>query len=144
MKENFTFSVIPGVSVLSPPGNTSRYSAGTVFSDFRTLTLSLLCLTLMVFSFVSRAQNPGVTLEQGGNGAFNNPTNPVEWQRGNLNPTKAHFIESYAVPYRVIMTDLPVNQEVKLTIGYDTKHSGRQALDFLIIRRNRQGVLQVA
>jgi hypothetical protein len=88
-------------------------------------------IVFVLFATVLSGQNPGISLEQGANGKFGTPTSPVEWIRGNVNQQKGHLIENYAVPYRVIMTNLPLNQDITLEIGYDTKHGGRNALDFL-------------
>lgn len=96
------------------------------------LLLILLFMTLAVI-----AQPPKINLEQGRNGSYTSPLSEVAWVNGNLNPQQAHYLENYSVPYRVVMENIPweslqaSNQTVKVTIGYDTKHSNRHALDFL-------------
>ncbi len=118
-----------------PPGELSCHRAvegknlhAHVSGGVRTV---MILFAFIVASLTGWAQNPSISLEQGANGDFDNPNSPVLWIRGNVNAQKAHLIENYAVPYRIIMTDMPIGQSVTLEIGYDTKHGDRHALDFL-------------
>ncbi|EMR04096.1 hypothetical protein [Cesiribacter andamanensis] len=86
----------------------------------------LLALPLSLY-----AQKPAASLEQVRNGGATSPVSPGNWQNGNLNASQAHFVESHSIPYRALLTGLPSNTEVSLTMAYDIRHSSRNALDFL-------------
>jgi hypothetical protein len=34
------------------------------------------------------------------------------------------MVEGYSIPYRAVMTSLPVGTPITLILGYDIKHSG--------------------
>ncbi|MBI1781775.1 MAG: hypothetical protein HYR66_10455, partial [Sphingobacteriales bacterium] len=74
---------------------------------------------------------PAVNLDQAGNGKYDAVQNPMQWQNGNLNPNQAHYIEHHSIPYRLIMTDMPVGTEVTLTMNFDFVNSKKYAIDFL-------------
>ncbi|HMB69831.1 MAG TPA: hypothetical protein VKU85_10985, partial [bacterium] len=74
---------------------------------------------------------PSVNLDQVRNGSAASPVDPGQWQNGNLNATQAHYVEGWSTSYRAIMTDLPVGQQITLTLAYDIKHSDTHALDYL-------------
>jgi len=74
---------------------------------------------------------PAVNLDQMRNGRATAPVSPGDWVNGNLGPQQAHYVENYSVPYRAVLTDLPTGTSITLTLGYDIKHSGRYALDYL-------------
>ncbi|HWQ11726.1 MAG TPA: hypothetical protein VNL77_02940 [Roseiflexaceae bacterium] len=80
---------------------------------------------------------PAANLDQCRNGSAASPNNCLDlggsqgWANGNANTTQAHYIEGYSIPYRVKMTDLPLNTTITLDLGYDIKHSGKHAIDFL-------------
>ncbi|HNW77227.1 MAG TPA: hypothetical protein PKJ28_10120, partial [Bacteroidales bacterium] len=70
-------------------------------------------------------------LDQARNGPYAAPLSPVHWVNGNVNQSQAHMVEGYSIPYRIVMTDMPIGQTVDLILEYDTRHSGANALDFL-------------
>ena len=74
---------------------------------------------------------PAADLDQAKNGKFDSPIDPPDWVNGNLNEQQAHYVEGYSIPYRVVMTDLPVGTTIVLTLGYDIKHSSAHAIDYL-------------
>src|SRR5512146_413713 len=74
---------------------------------------------------------PKANLDQARNGPHDSPWNPVQWVNGNVNQSQAHMVEGYSVPYRVVMTDMPIGTVVHLTLEFDTRHSNANALDFL-------------
>src|SRR6187200_744145 len=45
-------------------------------------------------------------LDQGQNGTPSAPISPVEWVNGNVNASKAHYVEGYSVSYRAVITGL--------------------------------------
>ncbi|MFO7723623.1 MAG: hypothetical protein R6V49_10425 [Bacteroidales bacterium] len=97
-----------------------------------------LCITALLFSFTASAQQPAASLEQGRNGNYTAPLDPIAWVNGNLNSQQAHMIEGYSVPYRVIMTNLVVGVPVELEIQYDTRHSSKHSLDFITYYDNME------
>jgi hypothetical protein len=74
---------------------------------------------------------PAANLDQAQNGAAGTPESPVDWVNGNTNSSNSHYIEGYSIPYRVVMTDLPLATPIVLDMGYDIKHSGKHAIDYL-------------
>ncbi|MCG9973360.1 hypothetical protein, partial [Christiangramia crocea] len=77
------------------------------------------------------SQQPAANLDQIRNGSADSPNNPGNWENGNLGPTQAHYFEGSSVGYRAILTNMPANTVVNLTLEYDVKHSGKHALDYL-------------
>ncbi|HRI61877.1 MAG TPA: hypothetical protein PK228_19195, partial [Saprospiraceae bacterium] len=75
---------------------------------------------------------PAADLDQYRNGAFTTPINTcTNWVNGNAGEQNSHYIEGWSIPYRCVMTDLPLNTSITLTLGYDIKHSNKNALDYL-------------
>lgn len=74
---------------------------------------------------------PKANLDQVRNGPATAPVSPGDWVNGNAGPSNAHYIEGYSIPYRCVMTDLPTGTPITLTLGYDIKHGGKHALDYL-------------
>ncbi len=75
---------------------------------------------------------PAADLDQYRNGPFNNPNNTcTNWVNGNAGEQNSHYIEGWSIPYRCVMTDLPLNTSITLTLGYDIRNSSKNALDYL-------------
>ncbi len=54
------------------------------------------------------------------------------WVSGNSGQTNAHYVEGFSVPYRARMQAVPTNRgDIVVFLGYDTKHAGHVAFDFL-------------
>ncbi|MGH3064748.1 MAG: DUF11 domain-containing protein, partial [Gaiellaceae bacterium] len=76
-------------------------------------------------------------LDQCRNGASAAPADCVDtdpnlgWVNGNAGSTNSHFVEGYSIPYRATLTEIPTVSSITLTLGYDIKHSGKHALDYL-------------
>jgi hypothetical protein len=82
------------------------------------------------------AAPPKITLDQCRNGSATDPNDcealggSAGWVNGNAGASNAHFVEGHSIPYRARLTDTPLgNNEV--TLGYDIRHSGVHAIDFL-------------
>ena len=85
--------------------------------------------------------NPAGDLDQCKNGGVNDtPLSPCQWVNGDLNDNQAHFIEGQSVPYRITLTNIPTSGtancsasgiDCELLIGYDVKHSSKNALDYV-------------
>ncbi|HRI60343.1 MAG TPA: hypothetical protein PK228_11485, partial [Saprospiraceae bacterium] len=75
---------------------------------------------------------PATDLEQYRNGTFDVPVNTcTNWVNDNAGEQNAHYIEGWSIPYRCVMTDLPLNTSITLTLGYDIRYSGKNAIDYL-------------
>jgi hypothetical protein len=77
--------------------------------------------------------SPSLNLDQCRNGAAASPENcdSTTWNNGNLNPQQAHYVEGESAPYRLVMENLPLGQNVTVVLEYDVKHGGKHAIDFL-------------
>ena len=74
---------------------------------------------------------PAANLDQVRNGAFDSPISPANWVNGNVGSQTGHYVEGYSIPYRAVMTDLPATSTITITIEYEIKHSGKNAIDYL-------------
>jgi hypothetical protein len=85
---------------------------------------------------IALAAPPKISLEQCRNGSATSPNNCVSlggsagWVNGNAGAANAHFVEGHSIPYRALITDGPLGDN-QVTLGYDIKHSGTNAIDFL-------------
>ena len=78
------------------------------------------------------APSSGANLDQIRNGSAGAPISPGQWANGNAGSANAHYVEGYSVPYRVVMTNLPIGQEVTISIRYDTQlDGGKHAIDYM-------------
>jgi hypothetical protein len=55
----------------------------------------------------------------------------ASWVNGNAGFETAHYLEGLSIAYRVRMTEVPQDCDVTLILGYDIKHSDKQAIDYL-------------
>jgi hypothetical protein len=82
------------------------------------------------------AAPPKISLEQCRNGSAADPNDCLQlgggtgWQNGNSGASTAHFVEGHSIPYRTIITAGPLGANT-VQLGYDIKHSGANAIDFL-------------
>jgi hypothetical protein len=110
------------------PASRFTLPRGPVFSTLRLLALIFCCVGILGQTLSAA---PAANLDQGRNGSAASPINPVDWVNGNLNANQSHYLEGYSIPYRLIMTEMPIGTEVVLTLAYDATHGGKHALDFL-------------
>jgi hypothetical protein len=81
--------------------------------------------------------NASADLEQCRNGDIDDPNDCEDlgggtgWGTGNVGSSQAHLAEGYSIPYREEMHNLPTNTDITLVLGYDIKHSGKNAIDYL-------------
>ncbi|HLD96221.1 MAG TPA: hypothetical protein VI794_00635 [Patescibacteria group bacterium] len=108
-----------------------------LFSLFTSLTL-LSQYVIGIFSYLpvpvyadGDDLSSNVDLDQMRNGSAALPNVPPIWFNGNAGGSNSHLIEGYSQSYRAVLTDLPIGEPITLTIGYDIKHSGAHAIDFL-------------
>ena len=83
-------------------------------------------------------QQPAASLDQCRNGGTSSKgvVNSIDcvdgaWVNGNAGRSNAHYVEGYSISYRARLTNLPANTLVTIVFGYDIKHSGTNAIDFL-------------
>ncbi|MEN8041953.1 MAG: hypothetical protein ABFR95_10670, partial [Actinomycetota bacterium] len=115
--------------------NTWTNSSGVATRLLHVVLAAVLAFTVVVvvpsFTEAASAAQPAVELEQCRNGAADSGATDCDWHHGNAGEQNSHFVEGYSIPYRLVMTDLPLNEEITLTLGYDIKHSSMHAIDFL-------------
>ncbi|NPV09184.1 MAG: DUF11 domain-containing protein, partial [Anaerolineae bacterium] len=70
------------------------------------------------------------SLSQWANGPLGGPPGGGEWVNGNVNQAKAHYAEGDSVPYRLILTGVPLGSH-EVIIEWDTTKSGKHALDYI-------------
>lgn len=96
----------------------------------------ILALAMGLMATTVLAAPPKISLEQCRNGGADAPNDCLQlgggtgWQNGNSGASTAHFVEGHSIPYRTIITDGPQGSNT-VTLGYDIKHSGANAIDFL-------------
>lgn len=98
------------------------------------LFMPLLVVGLLVSGLTMFAAPPGpaISLDQASNGGIGKtPVSPVGWENGNQNGQKAHYNEGESIPYRARITNLIPGETYRATFGYDIKHSGKHAIDFI-------------
>ena len=83
---------------------------------------------------VDALNSPGgsgsASLEQVRNGSALSPVINPPWVNGNAGASNAHYTEGWAIPYRLVMTGLSTGTHI-VVLEWDTKASGKNALDFL-------------
>ena len=73
-----------------------------------------------------------VDLQQYRNGASGSPdTTGSNWVNGNAGASNSHYVEGYSIPYRLVMSNMPTATVCSLVMGYDIKHSSKNAIDYL-------------
>lgn len=61
---------------------------------------------------------------------------PEGWANGNAGPAHAHWSEGGSIIYRMVMEEIPDGgKNHTITIGYDTVHGGKHAIDYLTYAR---------
>ncbi|MGH9038454.1 MAG: T9SS C-terminal target domain-containing protein, partial [Acidimicrobiia bacterium] len=108
----------------------------TTFSRlFRRLSVLVPCAVIGATAavVVPAGAAASVDLDQCRNGGAlaSSPCDATGWHNGNLNPQQAHYVEGQSAPYRLVMDELPLNTDITVVLGYDIKHGGKHAIDFL-------------
>jgi hypothetical protein len=98
---------------------------------WRSMLLSTTVILLAGLGAVAQGNKPAASLEQIRNGGADKPVDPAQWQNGNAGNQTAHYVEGHSIGYRTVLTNLPVNTHIELTLGYDVRHSSKNAIDFL-------------
>jgi hypothetical protein len=100
--------------LLTAVGSPSGAAASTTFTDSAAANIDQ-CRN-------GSATSPNDCLDLGGG---------TGWVNGNVGSSQGHMVEGYSIPYRVIMTDLPVGHPITIDLGYDITHSSKHAIDYL-------------
>jgi hypothetical protein len=95
--------------------------------------------SLIVLSPDGIAAPMSIDLDQLRNGSADKPdeTNgQPNWQNGNVGDQQGHLEEHWSIPYRAKISNIPSacydgTDSIRLVLGYDIKHSGAHAIDFL-------------
>ncbi|HXE74729.1 MAG TPA: kelch repeat-containing protein [Candidatus Xenobia bacterium] len=85
---------------------------------------------------------PAADIDQCRNGTATSPQDCVgsRWVNGNAGEQNSHYIEGHSIPYRVRLTEVPLDDpadpdtnpdQIDLYLSYDTKHSDKVAIDHL-------------
>ena len=97
------------------------------------LTILLCCCIVLLYSTSTYAQQPGANLDQARNGTPLVPISPINWVNGNAGASNSHYIEGHAIPYRVVMSNLPLDGTVvTIELEYDATQGGKHAIEFIV------------
>ena len=116
----------------------TRHGLGRNWRRFAASTAILVLLVGVMPVSVALAAPPGTSLEQCRNGSAASP-NPCPstsgggsgWVSGNVGGSQGHLLEGYSIPYRAVLTNLPIGTTITLVLGYDIRNGGANALDYL-------------
>ncbi len=103
----------------------------------RRLTAALTFSVIAAYSFgisVAAQGNPAANIDDCANGPVSAPSGCAlasSWGNGNLNASKAHYLEGDSVPFRFLFTNLSTNGNHQITIAWDTTKDGLHAFDYL-------------
>jgi len=90
----------------------------------------MLCLISLFYT--QRADAQACKFQQAQNGGVNAAViSPVEFARGNVNGSKAHYVEGNSIPYRIEFTTLSANTQYRALISFDVKKQTKHAMDFI-------------
>lgn len=92
--------------------------------------LLLQLLILIMFPNVTGAQNPKVLLEQSANGPADEPLSPPRWIKGHVGRTNSHYAPGSVIPYRAIVTNLPIGCPLRIRFTFLADKNGKHATDF--------------
>ena len=82
--------------------------------------------------FMQRAEAQACQFQQGQNGGINGAViSPIDFARGNVNGSKAHYVEGNSIPYRIEFTTLAANTQYRALISFDVKKQSKHALDYI-------------
>jgi hypothetical protein len=87
---------------------------------------------LLATLFTQRADAQACQFQQGQNGGVGGAViSPVDFARGNVNGSKAHYVEGNSVPYRIEFTTLTANTQYRALISFDVKKQTKHAMDYI-------------
>ncbi|MFN4892895.1 MAG: PKD domain-containing protein [Bacteroidota bacterium] len=87
---------------------------------------------LLATLFTQRADAQACQFQQGQNGGVGGAViSPVDFARGNVNGSKAHYVEGNSIPYRIEFTTLAANTQYRVLISFDVKKQTKHAMDYI-------------
>ena len=87
---------------------------------------------LLATLFMQRADAQACQFQQGQNGGVGGAViSPVDFARGNVNGSKAHYVEGNSIPYRIEFTTLAANTQYRALISFDVKKQTKHAMDYI-------------
>jgi hypothetical protein len=112
--------------------SSALYNSLKLLPHFSFLIFLVLSNTL---SWAQKTSTPKASLEQIRNGSATSPLATGAWVAGSLNASQAHFAENWSIPYRLVITGLTKVSDLtkphSVIIEWDTRHSDKNALDFI-------------
>jgi hypothetical protein len=95
--------------------------------------------TMTIMSPDAIAAPMKIDLDQLRNGSADAPDETdgsPNWQNGNVGEQQGHLEEGWSIPYRARIENIPTDcytgsDTIRIVLGYDIKHSGAHAIDFL-------------
>ena len=103
--------------------------------SFRNLSITLGFLLLQLFILIlftnaTNAQPPKILLEQSANGPAEAPLSPTSWIKGHLGHTNSHYTHGSVIPYRAIVSNVPIDCPLKIRLSFLATKKGKHATDF--------------
>jgi hypothetical protein len=99
------------------------------------MIISAMISTLLALNFggsrAQKASKAAANLDQVRNGSFDAPIDPADWVNGNAGASNAHYREGESIPYRLVITGLTPNSHHVVQIEWDTRHSDKNAIDYI-------------
>ena len=87
---------------------------------------------LLATLFTQRVDAQACQFQQGQNGGVGGAViSPVDFARGNVNGSKAHYVEGNSIPYRIEFTTLAANTQYRVLISFDVKKQTKHAMDYI-------------
>lgn len=81
---------------------------------------------------IQRADAQACQFQQGQNGGVRGAViSPIDFARGNVNGSKAHYVEGNSIPYRIEFTTLAANTQYRATISFNVKKQTKYAIDYI-------------
>src|SRR6266545_843724 len=98
---------------------------------------------LSLFPMLAGGTKPAGNLDQVRNGSAASPLNPVDWVNGNAGASNAHYKEGQSIPYRLVLTNLPLGPN-SVKIEWDIRHSSKNAIDYItsVVRQPPGGIAE--
>lgn len=82
--------------------------------------------------FLQRSHAQACQFQQGQNGGVAGAViSPIDFARGNVNASKAHYVEGNSIPYRIEFTTLVANTQYRARISFDIKKQTKHAMDYI-------------
>src|SRR5216683_5547365 len=95
-----------------------------------TCSLALICGSALAQTLPLIPTGSSANIDQARNGTASSPISPVHFQNGNAGAQNSHYLEGLSIPYRVRLDGLTPGTHT-VTIGWDIRQGGKNALDYI-------------